>query len=62
MLSQLQRLKALSGRMTVNDESESKWKEMVTAYLKILSQHSSGGTEKKFAFLPHWISWLYCQD
>jgi hypothetical protein len=30
----------------MNDEFERMWKEAVTDYFKVLSRHSSGGTEE----------------
>jgi hypothetical protein len=38
---------ALNGSMIVNDELESNWEECNVAYLQVLSQQLSGGTEEE---------------
>jgi hypothetical protein len=40
----------------MNDELETKWKEAVTAYIKVISWNSPTGPEenhKKTSYLPH---------
>jgi hypothetical protein len=44
---------ALNGRLIVNNELESTWKEAVVAKFEVSSRHVHGGTEETHEFLVH---------